>query len=210
MWPALTRSLALYRGTSDERIDEILSLLAENDHDALLRRRAAHLEGKLTWARLAALAIEALAPPLLLASDDAIERAHLLGVRLNDRDDHKRARVPTELRDAIVQVVQLARSLAAARALRDGRAGQEEDNVHALLALHQRWWQVRRAHPPDEEEDAQSVVLALAQAAAGAVLTSTSAHASLKSLAARAVARWEPPPPQPATQGESVAWDDDL
>ena len=56
-------------------IDEICSLLAENDHDALPSRRAGHLEGKLTWARLRALAVEALAPPLLRASDDAIERA---------------------------------------------------------------------------------------------------------------------------------------
>ena len=43
MWPALTRSLALYRGTSDERIDEILSLLAENDHTHMRELRRSYL-----------------------------------------------------------------------------------------------------------------------------------------------------------------------
>ena len=59
----LTR--ASYRSAATSRTDEILELLSIQDHGALARRKATHVQGKLTWARLATLAVEALTPPLL-------------------------------------------------------------------------------------------------------------------------------------------------
>ena len=229
-WLSLARADALYRagGGSDlalddpfddtptDTLDEILTLLEINDHGALAQRRATHVGGKLTWARLATLAVDYLTPALLRGHE--VERALLLGARLAQRDADKRARVTTETRDAILRLTHLANALQAASKLASG-AEPTERAVYALLALHQRWSSVRRAQSRVFEP---APILALVQRAAGAVLQS-SAHASLKGLATKALMHWAPPssaaptaaPPKRAKlghapdRGEAVEWDDD-
>ena len=136
---ARTRSGTVYRSasTASPRLDEILELLSVNDHGTLARRQATHVRGKLTWARLATLAVEALTPPLLRGHE--LTRVALLGARLQQRDAEKSARVTTETRDAILRLTNLAHSLRAATELADA-AEPTEKRVYALLALHQRWW----------------------------------------------------------------------
>ena len=216
MWLTLARATALtYRSgasSSAERLDEILELLSIQDHAVLARRHADHVQGKLTWAKLASLAAEMLAPDVLRGRQ--LDAALLLGTRLEERDAVKGARVTSELREAILKVVSLAKGLRTAAKLRDG-AEPTEARVYALLGLHTRWWALRRSHFPPVDV---APVLALVQSAAGAVLQSGAAHASLKGVATKALTTWTPDeakePPTKRSKlgdgpGESVAWDDD-
>ena len=216
LWPSLLRADALFRssGTSlslddglDEALDEVLTLLETNDHGALARSHATHVSGKLTWARLAKLAVERLTPALLQGHE--IERALLLGARLTQRDADKNARVTTETRDAILRLTHVASTLQAATALSEGREPTER-RVYALLALHQRWWTLCRSQARRYEP---APILALVQSAAGAVLQSA-AHASLKAIATKALLQWTPPPSMRSKwgdgPGETVEWDDEL
>lgn len=206
MWPALTRATRLsYRATSrdaSDRLDELLELLEENDHGALLRRRAVHVEGKLTWARLATLAVAQLTPVLLRGDD--VDQALLLGARLAERDAHRNARVTVALRESVGRLSALARSLRAAERLRDG-AEPSDALVYALLALHRHWWAVKRTSDAARADVAP--MLALVQTAAGAVLQRGAPH--LRGLATRALAQWTPAAPTPRA-GVAVAWDDEL
>ena len=217
-WCALTRaqclaerkaaSLYLYRSSaSEERLEEVLSLLAIHDHDELLRRRARHVDGRLTWARLGQIAVDALAPRLLRDDSDAADLALELGARLEERDAAKHARVTIELRDGIQRIVGLARALKTTRALSKRDMPSEED-VRAMMSLHQRYHTLRRVYPSGTDEWIKNLV----QTRVASVLQS-SAHAFIKDLAARALAPWTPPPlPNDAKRprvGERVEWSDD-
>lgn len=210
-WRSLARASSLVRyRASDERLDEILDLLAIHDHGALKRKRAAHVPGKLTWARLASLAVEALTPALLRGEEAAVERTLLLRARLEQRDAERHARVTTETRDAIVKLAGLATSMRAATELAEGET-PTEGRVYALLSLHQRWWGVCRG---EARRFDPATILALVRRACGAVLQDATAHASLKGIATRALQRWTPMDVGSSRlgdgDGEAVAWDDDL
>ena len=94
-WPALRRWSMLYRGSP--RVDEALDLLRENDYDALLARTSKLIAGRLTWARVAAVAVGQLARGFLLGEADRAasyaEDARALADRLRERDAHPTARV---------------------------------------------------------------------------------------------------------------------
>lgn len=143
-WCALSRAQCLldydfidtrYRSsTTEERIQEVLNLLGIHDHDVLLHTQSRHVEGRLTWARLGQLAVDTIAPRLLHGNEDAIDDALELGVRLDERDAAKHARVTTELRDGIQCVVGLARALKTTQALSKHREPSEED-VRTMMSL---------------------------------------------------------------------------
>lgn len=195
MWPSERHAVALpYRSASVPDtftyLDELLELLSVHDHSALLRRRATHVRGKLTWARLASLAVDLLSKKLIRGRE--VERALLLGERLAERDREKHARVTTETRDAIARLTFLARALAHATELLNGDTPTEL-RVYSLLGLHQRWEALRRSLTlsASDARRARATILALVQQAVGAVLQSD-AHASLKGIASKALSRWTP------------------
>ena len=192
---ALDRALALvYRGSP--RLVEALDLLAENSYEALRRKRAALLTGPLTWARVCAVAIEALAKAFLHGGVDsalaACEDAHLLAKRLRERDQHVNARVTAGQRRLIGWLEAVARCFEAAAAVRDGTV----DDLAVLSiagALRMRWYALRREMGSEAESD---WVLTLVQEAVGRVLSSGSDGA--RAMATRVLAAWVPeatPPP---------------
>ena len=82
-----------------------------------------------------------------------------------------------------------ARALKTMRALSKRDTPSEED-VRAMMSLHQRYHALRRAYPSGTDE----WIKTLMQTRVASVLQS-SAHAFIKELAARALAAWTPPPP---------------
>ena len=140
-------------------------------------------------------------PPLLRGHQ--MDEALLLGVRLQQRDAEKSARVTSDLREAIVKLTNLATSLQAANELAEGKEPTEK-RVYALLSLYQRWWLIGRDHRSDP-----APTLALVQRACGAVLQSA-AHGSLKGVATKALTKWSAPPEVKRPREEVVEWDDDL
>ena len=189
-WPALRRWSMLYRGSP--RVDEALDLLRENDYDTLLARTSKLIAGRLTWARVAAVAVGQLARVFLLGEADRAasyaEDARALADRLRDRDAHPTARVTTQLRTQIGQLDAVARCIQAAVALRDG-AEADDEALWRLAGLRTRWYALSREHA-SLASDAEWV-RDLVQTAAGRVLSSA-AGAGAKAVASRAVAAWLP------------------
>ena len=216
-WDAFIHAMALpYRNAEDGLLlDELLSLLAENDFHALKHARSAHVRGTKSWARLAGLAVELIRRPLvrggLAVAREAYENAHLLEHRLAQRDTSTSARVTSELRERITRLARLASAVRAAVALQEGETPTDASVGH-LLGLHQRWFALR-----DEEPADQTWVVDLVNAAAARVLQS-GAHGALKGLAGRAAAQWTPEPAEPppkrtrvedSSPGVSLTWDSD-
>ena len=151
MSTALVRSAQLrhpYRGTP--RLSEALDLLKLNDYHELLQRRSKLIAGKLTWARVAGVAVSAAAKALLLGDADRalpyVEDVRTLADRLRDRDAHPTARVTAQLRARIGQLLALAECLSAAAALRDGEEATDAA-MGKLVALRTRFYALKGEHP---------------------------------------------------------------
>ena len=187
---ALLRHPPAYRGSP--RLSEALDLLEINDYHEMLQRRSKLIPGKLTWARVAGVAVSVAAKALLLGDADRavsyVEDVRALADRLRDRDAHPTARVTTQLRAQIGQLLAFAECISAVVALRDGKAATDA-SMGKLTALRTRFYVLRGEHPSihGEWQWAEELV----QTAAGRVLTSD-AGAGAKAVAARAVAAWLP------------------
>ena len=218
----------VYRG--QPRVEEALELLRINDYRELLQARSKYIKsGQLTWARVAGVAVEAVAKDMLRGDVDraldAAEDAHELAQRLRTRDRDSSARVTAQLRSRIGQLDSLGTCIEAAVALRDG-AAPGFDVLGQLLSLRTRWHALRREHASELDAD---WVCALVQVAAGKVLSSNAGQ-GMKAMATRAVSAWTPegedepsssvspsddPPPKriklapESTDGERVQWTDE-
>ena len=144
----LLRRPPAYRGSP--RLSEALDLLEINDYHELLRRRSKLIPGKLTWARVAGVAVSAAAKALLLGDADRAvsyaEDVRKLADRLRDRDAHPTARVTAQLRAQIGQLRALAECISAAVALRDGEAASDAA-MGQLAALRTRFYALQGEHP---------------------------------------------------------------
>ena len=195
----------------DAQVRAALELLAINDYSELQRaRNDAFPRGKsFTWAALAQGATSALGEALLEGGDDTLEDCELLASRLESRDGSKSARVTSELRGAIDLVTKSARAVAMLQRVADGRAASDRDAMQATT-LRALWRRLREAYGAGDD----AWIIDVVQRASGKVLASD-ASGLVKSLFARAVAQWSPPPPvdlEPPpkrAKGTKVEWSDD-
>jgi hypothetical protein len=196
----------------DAQVRAALELLAINDFSELQRaRNDAFPRGKsFTWAALAQGATSALGEALLEGGDDdTLEDCSLLASRLESRDASKSARVTSELRGAIDLVTKSARAVAMLQRVADGRAASDRDAMQATT-LRALWRRLREAYGAGDD----AWIIDVVQRASGRVLASD-ASGLVKSLFARAVAQWSPPPPvdlEPPpkrAKGTKVEWSDD-
>ena len=214
MWASEVRAQALlpYRGAKRERgewgdsaVDEALELLSENRHDVLARKKARHVKGPLTWARIADGAVRTLTADLVGAGSgedlqDAIARVQELHARMEARDASKLGRITREVRDGVVGLYGVASVLEEMAAVRDGKAPSFETAGRAA-SLRGRWNRLGGG--------ANAVVRQLVEACVAHVLTS-SATDGMKALYSRALSHWLPVSPAPQEpKGERISFDDD-
>lgn len=206
MWEAQRRARQLPTSFTAAQCDKALELLAENDYQRLLHKRAPTIRGKLTWARLSLGVATALGRVLVEGSDtEAVaERAELLAARLAARDATPHARVPNDTRHLIGQVRATAATMAMLREVRDGARRASEEDAGTAIALRQRWLRLRSTFGGGDEARLRRLV----EAAAGKVLASD-ANGVVKALFLRAAQRWTPPPHEQRA-GTAVARDDEL
>jgi hypothetical protein len=196
MWPAEHRlqQLMRYRASStkefyggDSLVEALELMRPELSYAELLKQKPKHLPPKPTWARLAAGAAVGIRHILCgLRTDeqvtDAVKHAALLTQRLEQRT----GRVPTDVRDAIVQVKRLARGLLMMHALAVGDRAPEKltlDDGGVAIALRRHW--------------AACIDLAYAQSLvqrATAKVLASSAHGAIKGMFSKAVAAWADAP----------------
>jgi hypothetical protein len=216
MWPAERRlqQLMRYRASSTKEfyggasLVEALELLRpELTYGELLRQKPRHLPAKPTWARLAAGAATGIHRILCgLRTDEQVAEAAEHAALLAQRLEQRTGRVPTEVRDAIMQVERLARGISMTHALAVGDRPPEKltlDDGGTAIALRRRWAAC------GDLAYAQSLV----QRATAKVLAS-SAHGAIKGMFSKAVAAWadapsrddEPPAKRVKVDEEDDGW----
>ena len=202
---------ATYRSSSrfnSAQVDAALELLSTNDHQALRRTRVGGFsKAQRTWASLAQGVAAALGRALVVGGelDATLEGCELLAHRLEARDAIPSARVTASLRGEIDLVSKAARAISLLRRLADGSAPSERDAM-LITTLRALWRRLRAACDGGSDWPVD-----LVQRASGKVLASP-ASGLVKSLFARAVAQWSPPPPaEPDADehGERISFDSD-
>ena len=214
MWASEVRAQALlpYRGAKrehgewgDSAVDEALELLSENRHDVLARKKARHVKGPLTWARIADGAVRTLTADLVGAGSgedlqDAIARVQELHARMEARDAWKLGRITREVVTAWSGCTAWRACwkrwplCVTARPRRSRRRGALHRCVGAGI---------------DSEAARTRSFDSWSKRASPHVLTS-SATDGMKALYSRALSHWLPVSPAPQEpKGERISFDDD-
>ena len=198
-------------------MDAALELLSTNDHQELQRTRVGDFsKTQRTWAVLAQGVAAALGRALLAGDelDGTLERSALLAHRLEVRDGIPSARVTAALRGEIELVVKTARAVSLLRRMADGDSVPSDRDAMLVTTLRALWRRLGDAYAGGTDWPVD-----LVQRASGQVLAS-SAASLIKSMFARAVAQWSPPPPveltepsakraRPDERGERISFDSD-
>jgi hypothetical protein len=222
MWVAQVRANALssaaYRSTEPKKrkraeafhgaaLDEALEMMGgEQTLDAVARKKAKHIKGAITWARLADGVANALTSDVLgLRTEDAlreaVERASLLHARLEERDGSKQGRVTHATREAIGLVTGVARVLGELRAVRDGKVTADYETAGRAASLRQRWNRIGG--------ESNGFVRRLMEECVAHVLASDSQSGAVRAVYTRALTQWQAPTPPLASDGEQLTWDSD-
>ena len=239
MWHAEYHALALDLGYSssskrsrparhhsDAATDEALDLMEINDFSTLNKRRAQHIKGVLSWAKLAEVATNGVLRELLSCSSDddlhkAAQRATELRARLDVRDSVRGARTTNDARHQIHLVESVANTMRELKAVRDNKTTASYDTANRLLALRSKWSRLLPNDPMVDRDNA--FVRSLVQNASASVLGAGSVSDGVKALYAKAVTQWTPSPPagqsrshSPSDQsshsesgGTRISWDSD-
>ena len=193
----------------DDALEEALDLMSDNDFQNLANKRARHIKGTLSWARLADGASRTIADQLLtLRSEDdlrrAVDHARELHARLQERTGIPHARVTKDQREKINLLHGIATTLSELWEVKSGSLKPDYDTAGRASTLRQRYRLLGSDHQP--------YIQKLMEQAVSKVLSASSSGAT-KAVYNRAMSTWlpSPPPSTPSSpsSGTKVEWDDD-
>ena len=190
----------------EDALEEALDLMSDNDFQNLAHKRARHIKGTLSWARLADGASRTVADQFLtLRTDDdlrrAVEHAQELYARLQERTGIPHARVTKDQREKINLLYAIATALSELVRVKSGNLKPDYDTAGRASTLRQRYRQLGGGEQPFVRQLMEQVV---------SKVLATSTSGAVKAVYNRALSHWLPTPPVPASsEGTQVQWDSD-
>ena len=191
---------------NEEGLEEALDLMSDNDFQNLANKRARHIKGTLSWARLADGASRTIADQFLtLRTDDdlrrAVDHARELHARLQERTGIPHARVTKDQRERINLLHAIAIALSELIRVRSGSLKPDYDTAGRASTLRQRYRQLGGSEQPFVRQLMEQVV---------SKVLATSTSGAVKAVYNRALSHWLPSLPVPASSGGTqVQWDSD-
>ena len=187
----------------EEALERALDLLENNDFTHIAHTPFPQIRGPVSWAKVAEFACNKIKIDLAgLRSEgdlrDVESHATILLSRLEARDGVKGARTTRELRDTIMQIAALARSLTEVQRIYAGSLAPNFDNASRASTIRQLWARLGIKE--------NTWVRELMEHTVATVLAST-ATPGVKAAFTRLLLAWQPPPPSNA--GTKVQWDSD-
>ena len=187
----------------EEALERALDLLENNDFTHIAHTPFPQIRGPVSWAKVAEFACNRIKTHLAgLRSEgdlrDVASHATILLSRLESRDGVKGARTTRELRDTIVQIAALARSLTEVQRIYAGSLVPNFENAGRASTIRQLWARLGIKE--------NTWVKELMEHTVATVLAST-ATPGVKASFTRLLLAWQPPPPSNA--GTKVQWDSD-
>jgi hypothetical protein len=190
-------------GDGEEALERALDLLENNDFTHIAHTPFPQIRGPVSWAKVAEFACNRIKTHLAgLRSEgdlrDVASHATILLSRLESRDGVKGARTTRELRDTIVQIAALARSLTEVQRIYAGSLVPNFENAGRASTIRQLWARLGIKE--------NTWVKELMEHTVATVLAST-ATPGVKAAFTRLLLAWQPPPK--STEGTKVQWDSD-
>ena len=191
------------REEGEEALERALDLLENNEFTHIAHTPFPLIKGPVSWAKVAEFACNKIKTDLAgLRSEgdlrDAASHATVLLSRLEARDAVKGARTTRELRDTIMQIAALDRSLTEVQRIYAGSLAPNFENASRASTIRQLWARLGVKDNP--------WVKVLMEHTVATVLASV-ATPGVKAAFTRLLLAWQPPPPSNA--GTKVQWDSD-
>jgi hypothetical protein len=186
----------------DEALDRALDLLEGTDFTHIAHTPFPQIRGPVSWAKIGDFACDKIKQNLAtIRSEDDLRdvasHAIILFSRLQSRDNVKGARITRELRDTVMQIVSLTKSLTEVQRIYVGSLPPSFENASRATMIRQLW---ARLHIKD------SLWLTGLMENTVATVLASNASPGIKAAFNRLLMAWLPPPP---SAGTKVQWDSD-